>query len=97
MQTLKTVAAVSWKPAKALDQFRGQLDTSGVYLETALENLASAAVDVKIAASGPCVENVAPFIFDLFKAALATPSADDVPLPVWNTGLFHILPVSIHF
>jgi hypothetical protein len=85
------VSAVTGEPSQGPDQFRSQFYTAGIDLKTALKNLALAADNVKKAAGGLGVEDIAAFIFYFFKTAATTLFAAAVPLVVIGSEVNHLL------
>ena len=63
LNTRVMITAVTGEPSEGRDQFRRQLYTAGIDLETALKNFAAATDNVKKAAGGLGVEDIAAFIF----------------------------------
>lgn len=67
-----TIGAIWWQPMEGWGQFRSQLHTFGVDLETALKDFAATACQVQVTASGLGVDDFTPAVLQLFKAAAAT-------------------------
>ena len=84
------VAAVSRQPAQGRHQFRCQFDTLGVDDEALVINPALARNHIQMPAGGLCVEDRAPFVLDLFKAAVSTPPAKGFPFLICNNGICHL-------
>lgn len=88
-----TIAAAGRKPSQSADQFRGQLYADRVNGESALVYRTLPADNIKIAAGGLRIEDVAALVFQLFKTAQTAPFATAVPKRVINGTFCHRLPV----
>ena len=78
------ISAVSWQPAQGFYQFRSQLDTTGIYLKTALKYFAAAADNIEKTTRGPGIEYIAAFILDFFKTAFPALLAATVPISIFG-------------
>jgi hypothetical protein len=78
------ISAVTRKPAQGLDQFQSQFYTTGINLETALEDFTLTTDNIKKAAGGLSVEYIAPLILYFFKTTATTLFAATVPIGIFN-------------